>query len=99
MDTPGAKFGRALTASPVAIYRLTLIIICLYALFALALIPAAAHPGPELPGITAVFVGVVFVTELSTSFLLLVRFRDTPVWSLLFLGCAYLFSAFMVILY
>ena len=98
MDTPGAKFGRALTASPVATtYRLTLIIICLYALFALALIPAAAHPGPELPGITAVFVGVVFVTELSTSFLLLVRFRDTPVWSLLFLGCAYLFSALMVI--
>src|SRR5207237_2667924 len=58
---------------------------------------AAPYPGPELPGITAVFVGVVFVTELSTSFLLFVRFRETPFWSLLVLGCAYLFSALMVI--
>jgi PAS domain S-box-containing protein len=96
VDIPGAKLGSA-TAAPVSTYRLTLIIIGVYALLVLALLPVAGRPGPDIPGITAVFVAVVFTTELSTSFLLLVRLRETPAWSLLVLGCAYLFSALMVV--
>ena len=99
MDTPGGTYGSALTASPVSTYRLTLVIILAYALVALALVPFAGTAGPEIPGITAIFVAVVFVTELSTSFLLFVRFRETGAWSLLVLGCAYLFATLMVITY
>jgi PAS domain S-box-containing protein len=86
-----------MTLSPAASFRLTFISICVYAMAALAIVPIAAHPGPEIPGITALFVGIVFVTQLGTSFLLFVRFRETATWSLLLLGCAYLFSALMVI--
>jgi PAS domain S-box-containing protein len=77
--------------------RQTLVIVVGYSLLALALFPFAARPGPEIPGMTAVFTAVIFTTELSTSFLLFVRFRDTPVWSLLVLGCAYLFTALMAV--
>ena len=45
-----------------------------------------------MPGISAFFAAGVFVTELATSFLILVRFRQHPAWSLLPLGCAYLFA-------
>jgi PAS domain S-box-containing protein len=78
-------------------FRTTLLLIGLYSLVAFALFPIASDPGPEVPGITAVFSGVIFTTEVSTAFLLLLRFREMPAWSLLFLGCAYLFSALMVV--
>jgi PAS domain S-box-containing protein len=85
-------------AAPAALrLRRTIIFICCYVVVAVALIPFARHPGPEIPGITALFVAVVFVTELSTGLLLFVWFRSTPKWSLLLLGSAYLYSAFMVV--
>jgi Membrane-associated sensor, integral membrane domain len=74
-----------------------LLFISLYSVIAFALLPIASNPGPEVPGITAVFGGVIFATELSTAFLLFLRFREISGWSLLFLGCAYLFSALMVV--
>jgi hypothetical protein len=70
---------------------------CGFAVLALALLPVASRPAPALPGIVALFVAVIFVTELSTSFLLLVRFRAAPSWSVLVLGCAYLYSGLMLI--
>ena len=75
--------------------RITIAIICFYAALAIAVIPFAALPGPEIPGFVALFVTGILISELSTSFLLFVRARDSHPWSLLLLGCAYLFSALM----
>jgi hypothetical protein len=72
-----------------------MVIIAGYAVLVLALVPVAGMAGPDLPGLTAIFAAVLFVTEISTSFLLFVRFREMPTWSLLLLGMAYLFSALM----
>lgn len=72
-------------------------IISAFAVLALALLPIADRPGPVMPGINTLFVAVIAVTELSTSFLLLVRFRAVRIWSLLFLGCAFFYSALMSI--
>jgi PAS domain S-box-containing protein len=77
--------------------RNTILIIFLYSVAVLGLLPIASIPGPEIPGTTAAFGGVIFVSGLSTAFLLFLRFRETPAWSLLFLGCGYLFSALMVV--
>jgi Membrane-associated sensor, integral membrane domain len=71
--------------------------ICTLAVLALALLPVAKRPGPIMPGINALFVAVILVTELSTSFLLLVRFRALPTLPLLLLGCAYFYSGLMSI--
>lgn len=65
----------------------------------LVLLPLAASNGPEFTAITPAFASVVFVTELTTSFLLFVQFRHLRTWSLLLLGCAYLFSSLMPILH
>jgi PAS domain S-box-containing protein len=97
LHTTATPAGSATGATPGLTYRQTIIAILLYSLLALALIPVAARPGPDIPGITAVFGGVIFATELSTGFLLFLLFRETPAWSLLVLGCAYLFSALMVV--
>ena len=70
-------------------------VIAFYALAALAILPVAANPGPEIPGITPLFVAGVLVPELATSFLLLVRFVEARTWSLLLLGCTYLYSGLM----
>jgi PAS domain S-box-containing protein len=78
-------------------FAISIAFICTYAIFALAVLPFAANPGPVIPGITAAFVATVFVTELSTSFLLFVHFRANPHWSLLILGSAFLYSALMVV--
>lgn len=75
--------------------RVTMVIICIYAAFAIALIPFASLPGPIVPGFIALFVTGILISELSTSFLLFVRARDTHSWSLLLLACAYLYSALM----
>ena len=80
-------------------FRVTLGLIIAFAAVAIALLPFAKLPGPELPGINGVFSAVVFVAEISIGFLLFVRFRQQPVRSLLLLGCAYLFSAMMAVLY
>ena len=79
--------------------RITVIIIAVYAALALALMPFARIAGPEMPGINAFFAAGVFVTELATAFLIWTRFREIPAWSLLPLGCAYLYSALMAIPY
>ena len=84
------------TASGSAL-RATVLIITAYAVLVLALVPVAGMPGPELPGLTAVFAAVLFVTELSISFLLFARFREIPTWSLLLLAAAYLFSGLMAV--
>jgi two-component sensor histidine kinase len=76
-----------------------LIIIAIYALAGLLLLPFAAAPGPAMPGLSAFFAAGVFVTELSTSFLLFVRFRDARRWSLLVLAAAYFYSALLAIPY
>ena len=68
-----------------------------FTVLALALLPFANDPGPEMPGIVALFVAEFLVTEQSTSFLLLVRFRALRTWSLLVLGCAYFYSGLMPI--
>src|SRR5262245_52379727 len=95
----GAEVDRIGARSPPAHWALTISIafICTYAIFALAVVPFAGTPGPEVPGVTALFVATVFATELSTGFLLFVRFRANPYWSLLVLGSAFLYSALMVV--
>ena len=75
--------------------RVTITIICFYAAFAIALIPFANQPGPVVPGFVALFVTGILISELSTSYLLFVRARDTHTWSLLLLACAYLYSGLM----
>jgi two-component sensor histidine kinase len=62
---------------------------------ALAVLPFARVPGPHLPAITSVFVAAIVTAELSTSFLLFVRFQDARTWSLLILAAAYLFGGVM----
>jgi two-component sensor histidine kinase len=79
--------------------RLTLALMAAYACAALLVVPFAAVPGPVVPGLSAFFSAGVFVTEVSTGFLLFVRFRDTRQASLLVLACACLYSALMTIPY
>lgn len=67
------------------------------AVVTVALLPLAGHPGPILPGIVALSATGLLVTELSTSFLLLVRFRAVRTWSLLMLSCAYFYSGLMAV--
>ena len=79
--------------------RLTLALIAAYACAALLLVPFARLPGPVVPGLSAFFAAGVFVTELSTGFLLFVRFRETRRAALLALACSCLYSALMTIPY
>jgi signal transduction histidine kinase/ActR/RegA family two-component response regulator len=97
----GPEIDRISGRSPSAnsAFTITIAYICTYTIFALAVIPFAGSPGPEIPGIIAVFATTIFVTEVSTSFLLFVYFRANPRWSLLILGSAFLYSAFMVVPY
>jgi hypothetical protein len=55
-------------------------------------VPVATYKGAEIPAITPLFVAGILVAELSTSFLLFVQFREARTWSLLLLGCTYLFA-------
>src|SRR5215813_6827941 len=95
----GVQIDRISARSSPANSALTISItfICTYAIFALAVIPFAGNPGPEIPGIASLFVAIVFATELSTSFLLFVHFRANPHWSLLILGSAFFYSALMMV--
>jgi len=85
----------AITGGGSSGYRLTLSIVGVYTVAALALLTVAARPGPVIPGISAFFAAGVFVTETATAFLLFVRFRDQRSHALLALACAYLFSGLM----
>lgn len=69
------------------------------AVIAVCGLPFAKVPGPQVPGITAAFSASLFVTELATAMLLLGRFRAERRPWLILLVCAYVFSAFMAILY
>ena len=75
---------------PGRLYRRVIVLICLYALAALAVLPVASGKGPDIPAITSIFAAVTLITELSTAFLLFVWFREVRTWALLLLGCAYL---------
>jgi signal transduction histidine kinase/ActR/RegA family two-component response regulator len=95
----GSEIDRTSGRGPSAnsAFTTSIAFICTYTIFALAVIPFAGNPGPEIPGIIAVFATTVFVTELCTSLLLFVYFRANPHWSLLILGSAFLYSALMVV--
>ena len=97
----GAESDRisARSAPAHSAFTISIAFICTYTILGLAVIPFAGNPGPEIPGIIAVFATTVFVTELCTSLLLFVYFRTHPHWSLLILGSAFLYSALMVVLH
>lgn len=80
-------------------YRRVAWIACAYVLATAALLPFATVAGPVIPGITPAFVAAVVTTDLATAFLLFVRLRDGRTWSLLLLGCAYLFGGTMGVLH
>ncbi|RYJ03810.1 MAG: hypothetical protein EON47_02725 [Acetobacteraceae bacterium] len=86
-------------ALPRRAFTLVLALLGLYVVAALAVLPFAAGPGPEINAITPVFAAVVLVTELATSFLVFVRFHEVRSWSMLLLGCACLFAALMAVLH
>src|SRR5262245_25685618 len=90
---------RARIAPARSAFTISIAFIFTYTILGLAVIPFAGNPGPEIPGIIAVFGTTVFVTELCTSLLLFVYFRAHPHWSLLILGSAFLYSALMVVLH
>jgi two-component sensor histidine kinase len=77
------------------VYRWIVAAVCLYAAVAFALLRIADIRGPDLPSLTPFFVAGVLATELSTGFLLFGLTRGTRTWSLLILGCAYLFGSLM----
>ena len=85
------------TAATERSYWRVLGIICLYAAASFAVLPVVGRQGPELPAITSFFVAGLLVTELTTSFLLFARFAEARSWSMLVLGCAYLYSAAMAV--
>ena len=91
--------ARTAAAPNASAFRATAAFIAVYAAIGLALLPFAREPGPEMPGFNAAFSAGVFVAELATSFLLLIRFRQTLKVSVLLLANAYLFSALMAIAY
>jgi two-component sensor histidine kinase len=78
---------------------LTLALIGAYAAAGIAILPFANVRGPVIPGLSTFFAAGLFVTELSTGFLLFVRLRERRAASILLLACAYLYSALMTIPY
>ncbi|HUI96532.1 MAG TPA: MASE4 domain-containing protein [Xanthobacteraceae bacterium] len=87
--------GRAAPSGPPM--RAVIAFAAAFAVFAIALVPLAQRPGPPIPGFVSLFVAGFAVTELSTAFLLFVRFRERRTWSLLMLCCAYFYSGLMPI--
>jgi two-component system sensor histidine kinase/response regulator len=80
-------------------FRVTLAVIGLYIVVAVALLPIASDAGPFMPGFNAFFAGGSFVAEIATAFLLLVLLHQTPRLSVLLLANAYLYSALMALAY
>ncbi len=94
-DTPEGADGFASPSGPAQ--RAVTIVVGAVAVLALVLLPIAGHPGLAMPGIVALFATALLITELATSFLLLVRFRAIRTWSLLILSSAYFYSGLMTI--
>lgn len=99
LSPAAAATGEIMTGQAVPRRRPVLALLGVYLAAALALLPFAALPGPEIVAITPVFAAVVLVTELATSFLVFVHFHEARRWSLLLLGCACLFAALMAVLH
>jgi two-component sensor histidine kinase len=95
VDSPDAKRESGLEAPWDRAYHWIVAAVCLYVSVALALLQIATMQGPDLPSLTPFFVAGVLATELPTGFLLFVLTRGTRSWSLLMLGCAYLFGSLM----
>jgi two-component sensor histidine kinase len=83
--------------APARAVRVTWTIIACYVTLALATLPIASRPGPQIPGMIPFFATGVLVTGLATSFLLFKHVAETRTWSVLLLGCAYLYSGLMSI--
>lgn len=94
-DEPADRAGFARPSGP-ARRAVTIAVLCV-AILAVVLLPVAGRPGPAMPGIVALFAATLLITELATSFLLLVRFRAVRSWSLLVLSAAYFYSGLMPI--
>jgi signal transduction histidine kinase/CheY-like chemotaxis protein len=73
--------------------RMALLALAAYVALLLAIAPFAHLHGPAMPQIVAVFTTGIIVSDLATAFLLLRQLSTTPAWSLLLIGCAYLYSA------
>jgi len=73
--------------------RMALAALAAYVALLLAIAPFARLHGPTLPQIVAVFTTGIIVSDLATAFLLLRQLSTTPAWSVLLIGCAYLYSA------
>jgi len=71
----------------------------LYALLVVVLNPIATIPGSEIPGITPFFVGTIILADITTSFLLFVRFHEARTWPLILLASAYLYSGLMAVVH
>src|SRR5262245_21651395 len=97
MNGAGSDRISARNAPAYSAFTISIVFICTYAIFTLAVMPFAGYPGPKAPAISLLFGATVFATELPTSLLLFVRFRANPHWSLLILGSAFLYSALMVV--
>src|SRR5262247_86156 len=97
MNGAGSDRISARNAPAYSAFTISIVFICTYAIFTLAVMPFAGYPGPKAPAISLLFGATVFATELPTSLLLFVRFRANPRWSLLILGSAFLYSALMVV--
>jgi signal transduction histidine kinase/CheY-like chemotaxis protein len=73
--------------------RTALLALAAYVALLLAIAPFARLHGPVMPQIVAVFTTGIIVCDLATAFLLLRQLSTTPAWSVLLIGCAYLYSA------
>lgn len=95
--TPKGANGFATPSGPAR--RAVTIIVGAVAALALVLLPVASRPGLAMPGVVALFATALLITELSTSFLLLVRFHVVRTCSLLVLSAAYFYSGLLPIPY
>ena len=75
--------------------RLAFALMAGYAAVVLAVFPWATLHGPPIPQTVAVFTTGIVVAEFATACLLLILLSDEPDWLVLFVSCAYLFSALM----
>ena len=69
--------------------------ISLYAIWLAAVLPWAAVRASAVPQVVTVFMAARVIVALSIAFLLLSETRMATNWSVLLVGCAYLFSALM----
>lgn len=94
-DEPVEQAGFTRPSGPAR--RAVTLVVLGVAILAVVLLPVVGRPGPAMPGIVALFAATLLITELATSFLLLVRFRAVRTWSLLILSAAYFYSGLMPI--